>query len=47
MQRGAHALKKAVASGNRAGEGELLASGGERRDGCASWEMSLFFLEKP
>ena len=42
------ALEKATASGNRAGEGEQRASDGERRDGRASWEISLsFFLEKP
>jgi hypothetical protein len=32
-------LEKAAASGNRAGEDEQRANGGERCDGYASWEM--------
>ena len=45
-RRGASTLEKAVASSNRAGEGEQRASDGERRDGRASWEMSLSFFRE-
>jgi len=37
-------LEKVAASGNRAGEVQRRASGGECRDGCASWEMRLSFF---